>query len=124
MSSKEAESLRKRAREYLQTYEFHLSNRIYALAMFDLEQALQLSVKASLLEEGIAYPRTHNIRRLLELLADVRKDEVLRNTVKEYVVELRLLEETYISSRYVVTEYSEDEVLRVKKAFDEVLRHV
>ncbi len=103
MNSKEVESLRKRSREYLQIHEFHLSNGTYALAILDLEQALQLSVKAGLLDEGIAYPRTHNIRRLLELLADVRKNEVLRNTVKEYVVELRLLEEAYISSRYVVT---------------------
>jgi HEPN domain-containing protein len=124
LSSKEAESLRKRADEYLQTYEFHMSNRIYALAMFDLEQALQLHVKASLLEGGIAYPRTHSIRRLLEILADVRKDEELKNIVKEYAVELRLLEEAYISSRYAVTDFREDEVLRVKKAFDEVLKHV
>jgi HEPN domain-containing protein len=119
-----AESLRKRAREYIETYEFHLSHAIYALAVFDLEQALQLSVKASLLEEGVAYPRTHSIRRLLELLADVRNDEKLRGKIREYAVELRLLEEAYISSRYVATEFSEDEVLMVKKAFDEVIKHV
>ena len=124
MSKEVAESLRKRAREYIETYEFHLSHAIYALAVFDLEQALQLSVKASLLEEGVAYPRTHSIRRLLELLADVRNDEKLRGKIREYAVELRLLEEAYISSRYVATEFSEDEVLMVKKAFDEVIKHV
>jgi len=124
LGSKEAESLRKRAREYLRTYEFHLSRGVYDLAMFDLEQALQLSVKASLLEEGVAYPRTRSIRRLLELLAGVRNNEGLRNIVKEYAVEIRLLEEAYISSRYVVAEFSEDEVLRVKRAFDEVISHV
>jgi HEPN domain-containing protein len=124
LSKEVAESLRKRAREYIETYEFHLSHAIYALAVFDLEQALQLSVKASLLEEGVAYPRTHSIRRLLELLADVRNDEKLRGKIREYAVELRLLEEAYISSRYVATEFSEDEVLMVKKAFDEVIKHV
>jgi hypothetical protein len=60
----------------------------------------------------------------LEILADVRKDEALKNIVKEHAVELRLLEEAYISSRYAVTDFREDEVLRVKKAFDEVLKHV
>jgi HEPN domain-containing protein len=124
LSKEVAESLRKRAREHIETYEFHLSHAIYALAVFDLEQALQLSVKASLLEEGVAYPRTHSIRRLLELLADVRNDEKLRGKIREYAVELRLLEEAYISSRYVATEFSEDEVLMVKKAFDEVIKHV
>jgi hypothetical protein len=28
------------------------------------------------------------------------------------------------SARYAVTDFREDEVLRVKKAFDEVLKHV
>jgi HEPN domain-containing protein len=99
LSKEEAESLRKRSREYIQTYEFHLSHGMYALAMCDLEQALQLNVKASLMEEGVAYPRTHNIRRILEILADVRNDEGLKEVVRKYAVELRLLEESYISSR-------------------------
>ena len=53
LSSEEAEALRRRSSEYMQTYEFHISRGMYALAMFDLEQALQLYVKARLLEEGV-----------------------------------------------------------------------
>jgi HEPN domain-containing protein len=124
LSGEEVDSLRRRSREYIQTYEFHLSHGMYALAMFDLEQALQLNVKASLLEEGVAYPRTHSVRRLLELLADVRNDDRLRGIVREYAVELKLLEESYISSRYVATNFREDEVMRVKRVFDEVMRYV
>ena len=106
----------------MQTYEFHASRSMYALAMSDLEQALQLYVKARLLEEGVAYPRTHSIRRLLELLASVKNDDRLRELVKKYAVELKLLEEAYISSRYVATEFSEEEVVRVKKAVEEVMK--
>jgi HEPN domain-containing protein len=124
LSGEEVNSLRRRSREYVQTYEFHLSREMYALAIFDLEQALQLNVKASLLEEGVAYPRTHSVRRLLELLADVRNDDKLRGIVREYAVELRLLEEAYISSRYVATDFREDEVIRVKRVFDEVMKYV
>jgi HEPN domain-containing protein len=96
---------------------------MYALAIFDLEQALQLHVKARLLEEGVAYPRTHSIRRLLELLAGVKNDDRLREVVRKYAVELKLLEEAYISSRYVATEFSEEEVVRVKRAVEEVMEH-
>ena len=123
LSSEEAEALKRRSSEYMQTYEFHASKSMYALAMFDLEQALQLYVKARLLEEGVAYPRTHSIRRLLELLASVKNDDRLRELVKKYAVELKLLEEAYISSRYVATEFSEEEVVRVKKAVEEVMKH-
>ena len=120
MSREEAEALRNRCKDYMETYEFHMSRGMYALAMFDLEQALQLYVKARLLEEGVTYPRTHSIRRLLELLATVRDDK-LRSLIRKYAVELRLLEEAYIASRYVATEFRKDEVVKVKKAIDEVM---
>ena len=124
MSSQEAEALRRRSSDYMQTFEFHMSRGMYALAIFDLEQAAQLYVKARLLEEGVAYPRTHSIRRLLELLAGVKGDERLKKVVKEYAVELKLLEEAYISSRYVASEFSEDEVTKVKRAVEEIMKYV
>ncbi|PDM26744.1 DNA-binding protein [Candidatus Bathyarchaeota archaeon B24-2] len=124
MSREEAEALKDRCRNYLETYEFHMSREMYALAMFDLEQALQLYVKAKLLEEGVAYPRTHSVRRLLEILADVKGDDELMSLIRKYAIELRLLEEAYITSRYVAIEFRKDEVLKVKKAFDEVMNHV
>jgi len=124
LSREEAEALKDRCRNYLETYEFHMSRGMYALAMFDLEQALQLYVKARLLEEGVAYPRTHSIRRLLEILADVKGDDELMSLIRKYAIELRLLEDAYITSRYVAIEFRKDEVLKVKKAFDEVMNHV
>jgi len=124
LSREEAEALKDRCRNYLETYEFHMSREMYALAMFDLEQALQLYVKAKLLEEGVAYPRTHSVRRLLEILADVKGDDELMSLIRKYAIELRLLEEAYITSRYVAIEFRKDEVLKVKKAFDEVMNHV
>jgi len=124
LSSQEAEALRRRSSDYMQTFEFHMSRGMYALAIFDLEQAAQLYVKARLLEEGVAYPRTHSIRRLLELLAGVKGDERLKKVVKEYAVELKLLEEAYISSRYVASEFSEEEVTKVKRAVEEIMKYV
>jgi hypothetical protein len=48
----------------------------------------------------------------------------LRKAAKEYAVELKLLEEAYISSRYVASEFSEAEVMRVKRAVEEILKYV
>ena len=55
-------------------------------------------------------------------MAGVKNDDRLRRVVKEYAVELRLLEEAYISSRYVATDFSEEEVARVRRAVEEVMR--
>ncbi|MEM2882883.1 MAG: HEPN domain-containing protein [Candidatus Bathyarchaeia archaeon] len=41
------------------------------LAAFSLEQSLQLFLKAKLLERGVEYPRTHSVRKLLEMLSEV-----------------------------------------------------
>jgi hypothetical protein len=60
---------------------------------------------------------------LLELLAGVKNDDRLREVVRKYAVELKLLEEAYTSSKYVATEFSEEEVVRVKRAVEEVMEH-
>lgn len=72
----------------------------------------------------MVYPRTHSLRRLLEILADVKGDDELMSLIRKYAIELRLLEEAYITSRYAAIEFRKDEVLKVKKAFDEVMNHV
>jgi len=58
------------------------------------------------------------------LSAGVKGDDRLREAVKEYAVELKLLEEAYISSRYVASDFSEDEVARVKRAVEEIMKYV
>jgi ferritin-like protein len=57
-------------------------------------------------------------------LANIRKDEILRRLIKDYAVELKLLEEAYVASRYAATGFEEEEVLRVKKVVNEVIRRV
>jgi len=59
-----------------------------------------------------------------KFLADVKADDELMSLIRKYAIELRLLEEAYITSRYVAIEFRKDEVLKVKKAFDEVMNHV
>ncbi len=43
--------------------------------------------------------------------------------IKDYAVELKLLEEAYIALRYVATEFKKDEVLRVEKVVNKVVKH-
>lgn len=72
VSDKEgAEHLRKRSGEFLKTAKYQMRTRLYGLAAFSLEQALQLFLKSILGRQGVDYPRTQSVRRLLELLAAV-----------------------------------------------------
>ncbi len=120
----EYEYLLRRSRQFFETAEMQLERGFYDLAAFSLEQSLQLFLKAALLKLGLEYPRTHSVRRLLELLHEVTGREEIRDVIREYILELGLLEDAYIASRYVVRDYARDEVLKLKKAAEEVMNAV
>jgi len=120
----EVEHLEKRAREFLKTADYQAGEGMYALAIFSLEQALQLFLKSRLLLHGIDYPRTHGLKKLLSMLASVSSEHELpiRNLIKEKSLEFSFLEDAYISSRYLLKEFGEGEYRRVRAVVEEVMR--
>ncbi len=57
-----------RSRRFYESSSILAERGFYDLAVFCLEQSLQLYLKAVLLELGIDYPRSHSVRKLLEIL--------------------------------------------------------
>ena len=123
----EAEHLLGRSREFLETAEFQVSRGLFGIAVFSLEQALQLFLKSRMLVAGADYPRTHGVRALLEILSDLEVDEkkrVMKKVLRDYLFELGTLEDAYIASRYVMREFTEEEARRLMKMVKEVMSHV
>ena len=123
----EYEHLLRRSREFYETAILQLEKGFYGLAAFSLEQSLQLFLKAKVLEKGVDYPRTHSIRRLLEILSEVVEREisnVLRELVDKYSLELASIEDAYITSKYIPREFRREEVLRLRGVVDEVIEVV
>jgi len=105
----EEKRLLKRSSDFLETAEYQISRGFYDLAAFSLEQALQLFLKAKVLAEGVDYPRTHSVRVLLEILSDVSaedKKSIVNGILENYLLELGVLEDAYITSRYVMREFT------------------
>ncbi len=113
-----------RSRRFLETALMQFDRGFYDLAAFSLEQSLQLFLKACLLRLGVDYPRTHSVRRLLELVAEASGAGELGELLHRFSVELGALEDAYISSRYVVREYAREEVERLRRVVMEVKRVV
>lgn len=112
------------ARDFLRTARFQIDVGIYDLAVFNLEQALQLFLRAKLLELGVQYPRTHSLRQLLKLLQAVAQGERGRlagELLDKYLLELGALEDAYINSRYIPREYTRDEAERLFKVVLEIM---
>ena len=103
--------LLKRAGSFLKTAELRLKWGDYDLACLDAEQALQLYLKAVLLELFGFPTRTHGI---LEHLSLLRRElsttqhsslaEELSSLVKEKRAIIDLLDESYIEGRYGLAE--------------------
>ncbi|MEM4866939.1 MAG: HEPN domain-containing protein [Sulfolobales archaeon] len=120
----EVNSLLERSRRFYESALFQIEKGFYDLAMFSFEQSLQLFLKAALLSLGVDYPRTHSIRRLLELIHELTGDENVKELWVEHSVELALLEDAYITSRYVPRDFRVEEVTRVRGVVDRVIRVV
>ncbi|MGC9072334.1 MAG: HEPN domain-containing protein [Acidilobus sp.] len=113
-----------RSRRFYETALVQLDRGFYDLAAFSLEQALQLFLKAFLLRLGVDYPRTHSVRRLLELIHQITGRQEVGELLRRLTLELALLEDAYVTSRYVPRDFSKEEVMKLKDAVDEVMRVV
>jgi len=123
-SRNEIQYLLMRSKEFLETAKYQLANGFYSLAAFSLEQGLQLFLKSKTLARGVDYPRTHSVRALLEMLWSLVAEEeklVIRQLLDEHLLELGMLEDAYITSRYVMREFRKEEVERLRKVVEEVI---
>ncbi len=109
-----------RAKGFIEDAEFDLGKRRFDLAMFHLEQAAQLMIKAKLLDVIGYYRRTHMLRELLSDLARMWKGKELEEFIQTYRRELRNLERAYITARYTYEDFFEEEVKRALSAVKEL----
>jgi len=99
--------LKKRARAFLKSAKADFERGDYDLVLFHVEQFLQLYLKYLLYLKLGDYPKTHSVTRLLRDLRRVRREDVLDKFYDENLEMINLLEEAYITSRYLPREYDE-----------------
>jgi HEPN domain-containing protein len=107
---KEIEILLKRAEGFTKDALEDLKRGDYDLAMFHIEQACQLMLKAKLLELAGYYEIKCSLRKLLDDISTVFKKEEIEEFVSKNWTSLRNLEFAYITSRYLPEEFKKEEV--------------
>ncbi len=106
---REVRLLKRRVKGFFERTVDSLNSGYYDLTAFLSEQAVQPLLKSILLEKIGEYPHTHSILTPLSILERVPGCEDLVKFLKEKRVELGLMEDAYIASRYLVREYSKEE---------------
>ncbi|MEJ2771652.1 MULTISPECIES: HEPN domain-containing protein [unclassified Stygiolobus] len=105
-----AEYLRENAVDFFEEAEENLRKGKYNLAMFNLEQALQLSLKYTLYQLTGGFEKTHDIKKLLSQVVELSKNKELEKIMREEYVVLDVLEQSYIASRYLPYKYDKNTV--------------
>jgi HEPN domain-containing protein len=118
------EVLMKRSRRFLDLAKYNIEKGDYDLAAFNLEQGLQLYLKAEILKNGARFPHTYDLIDLLEFLYEIKKDEIIRRIISEYAVELGCLTDAYIMARYFTRKYTKEEVEKLLNAVENIISKI
>ena len=91
------------------------------LVLFHVEQFLQLYLKYFLYRRLGDFPKTHPLLRLIRDVTRVYGSKELERFYGENLEALYLLEEAYITSRYVPREYGKEIAERILKFAEKAL---
>lgn len=102
--------LRRNALSFLKEAERDFNEGEFNLAMFHLEQALQLALKYTLYERTGTFKRTHDVMELLEDIVKLTNNDKLRELLEKEASLLDLLRQAYIGARYLPIQYNRKSV--------------
>lgn len=120
MHKEEVELFLKRARNFLEGAKERFEKNDWDLTCFMAEQSVQLFLKATILEKGGEFPRTHSLRQLFSILSNLFEKSELKYDRKS----LLFLESAYLNSRYINFSYNEEDAEEILKIVEEVLELV
>jgi len=119
---REIEVLLKRAEGFIKDALEDVKREDYDLAMFHIEQACQLIIKAKFLELTGYFEKTHSLRQLLSSLSKIFKEREIKEFLEKNWNIFRDLEFAYISSRYLPEEFRKEDVEKALKLYENLKR--
>lgn len=100
--------LKRRALGFLENAKDNFNRGENDLVLFHIEQYLQLYLKYLLYRKVGVYPKTHSLIHLLKEVVKVYEDDELKEFYDKNLEPLNLLEDAYITSRYIPREYDRE----------------
>jgi HEPN domain-containing protein len=109
----EYENMIERSERFLLTAERSLEEGFLDISSFNANQSLDLFLKGLLLKSAGDFPHTHDIKEFLRTLAHVGGSEYskkINKYLKEKTLDLKAIQDAYITARYFFVSTSENEV--------------
>jgi len=102
--------------EYFERKAREAINEKPRFVLFFVEQAIQLYIKYILAKVLEDYPKTHKLKILFHELSKI--DEKAKKFYEDYADVLDLVEEAYITAKYLGKEYSEKSAKKALEMLD------
>lgn len=118
MSSRLYRALVERARYFYGLSSYDAERERYDIALFHLEQAAQLAIKAYMLRELGSFPRTHSLQELIEASGD----ECLARLAERLWYVVDILVDAYTGARYFIRDYGEREYRAAREFVEGVFK--
>jgi HEPN domain-containing protein len=122
MHKDEVDLFLNRSKNFLEAAQERFEKEDWDLTCFFSEQAIQLYLKATLLELGGEFPRTHSVRQLFANLSQF-SDKTIEYDRKS----LRFIEDSYFNAKYLDYTYEKEDALdalnivkKLKKPIDQI----
>ena len=119
-----AEHLKKNALDFLEEALSDVEKGKLNLAMFHLEQALQLALKYVLFQLKGSFEKTHDVLELMDQVVNLTKNERLKKIREEESTTLVAIRDSYITSRYYPYYVDKATVEKAIRVTREVLREL
>ncbi|MEJ2779482.1 HEPN domain-containing protein [Stygiolobus sp. CP850M] len=118
------EFLKNNALDFLNYAKLLLRDGRYNLALFSLEQALQLGLKYYISKLTGSFPKTHDIVDLLKRIIELTENKKLKEVLNAEISTLDLLKQAYIASRYLPTNYDKEAVEKALKVVEVIFNEL
>ncbi|AAB89633.1 MULTISPECIES: HEPN domain-containing protein [Archaeoglobus] len=116
MGIEEMEILRERAFKFLKNAEQLIESGVYDIAAFNIQQFVELYLKYALFKKVGDYPKTPSIKRLLREIGKASgKIDAVEEFMRENIDRISNVENAYITSRYIPSEFERIEVENMLK---------
>ncbi|MCD6521241.1 HEPN domain-containing protein [Candidatus Calescamantes bacterium] len=122
MKSNGGEFLKKRAKEFWERSKEDFEKSRFNLAVLDIEQSIQLWFKYLIFLKAGDFPKTHYFDVLIKQLSEIYNCSEILQFYQKHALEFRVLEDAYISTRYLPKEFSKEEVRKIMEFAEEVFK--
>jgi HEPN domain-containing protein len=109
----EIDFLKERAKEFWERTSEDIKNGWFNLCVLDIEQSVQLWLKYLIAIKAGDFPKTHYLNELISEVVNIYRTDKLLKFYKKNILQIRSLEDAYITSRYFPKKFSKDETKKL-----------